>query len=237
VLDEADKRALVGGVYSRMLGAPERTLAEWERAWLARRLPPSGRVLVGAAGVGPEVRWLVARGHAVDALEPSSVGAQACERVAAGGLVAQATYEELANAVLDGAPPGPLGLIAARSYDAVLLGWGSFAHVLDADARLRLIVACARLSPRGPILASIVRRDLAPDPFARAREAGARVGGVIARALGRIPQAGAEACVMGDWFGLAHPFTREEIESLAAAAGRRVIFEGDDPYPHVTLVA
>ena len=40
-------------------------------------------------------------------------------------------------------------------FDAVLLGWGSFGHVLREADRLELLRACDRIAPGGPILLSI----------------------------------------------------------------------------------
>jgi hypothetical protein len=40
------------------------------------------------------------------------------------------------------------------------------------------------------------------------------------------------------WAGFAHEFTREEIEAVAEAVGRNVIWERDETaYPHVTMRA
>jgi hypothetical protein len=208
-------------------------LAPWEEAWLARRLPPPpARVLVGGAGHGVEAAYLASAGYRVDALEPAAAAARAC--AAHAEEVWTARFEDLSRVVLDGAA-GPL---AGRRYDAVLLGWGSLSHVLDARERQRLFAAVARLAPAGPILASfiLVTDETAPG---RADRLGRRAGRALAR-LRRLPSPRDDgALLLGHWFGFIHQFTVDEIEALARACGRTVVWEHDDEtlYPHITLIA
>jgi hypothetical protein len=111
----------------------------------------------------------------------------------------------------------------------VVLGWGSFTHVLEAAERTRLLraldAACA-----GPILASFWMRDLAgASSPGRADALGRRLG----RALARLR--GASGAGLDSAFG--HQFARDEVEALAAGAGRKVIWEGESgAYPHATFV-
>jgi len=104
-------------------------LFPWEARWFERRLPPApARVLVGGAGTGREPVALVAAGYDVDCLEPARELVDRCRRAVPGGVVLQATYEELAAAVLDGAG-GPAAAVAGQSYDAGVLGWTSLSYV------------------------------------------------------------------------------------------------------------
>jgi hypothetical protein len=99
--------------------------------------------------------------------------------------------------------------------------------------QLRAIRGCgARRTTHRPL-----RGDLAPDPFVRARLRGARIGAMLARAVGRSPEEGAEHRAMGHWFGFAHVSSRREIEALARWCGLRAEWEPGEGYPHVTLTA
>jgi hypothetical protein len=120
----------------------------------------------------------------------------------------------------------------------VQLGWGSLTHVLDARERERLLVACARLAPNGPILVSFLTQAFGAGDAGRAARLGARLGrglaGPLARLRGAAPAAGQVA--FGSWFGFAHLFAPGELEALARAAGRRLVHEPTTSYPHATLL-
>ena len=89
-------------------------------------------------------------GYDVVALEPSERAAQHCERrLEPGSTVLRGSYRDLVATVLDGVP-SRLELSSADRFDAVLLGWGSFGHVLREEERLRLLEACDVLCPDGP---------------------------------------------------------------------------------------
>src|SRR4051794_31497614 len=158
---------LVGAVLAEALTLPERSrlvialydasplhrgqgLFGWERPWLQRRLPPPpARLLVGACGAGREALALAAAGYRVDAFDPaSSLVALLNARAGARLRSAAFRYQDLAAAVLDGAG-GAAARFAGERYDAVLLGWTSLSHVLDADERARLLRAVDRLCPEG----------------------------------------------------------------------------------------
>src|SRR5262249_22445928 len=125
----------------------------WERRALdAPVFPRSGRVLIGAAGAGRELCALVERGFSVVAFDPCAPFADAARKAAPrdGATVVQASYEDLVDAV-EGRG-GPLELLRAEPpFDAVVLGWGSFSHVMPASARLALLRALRVLAPRGPV--------------------------------------------------------------------------------------
>ena len=139
-------------------GAPA-DLWRWERTWFERRLPPSpALLLLGGAGAGREAAALTRMGYRVDAFEPVPALQPRCATaVAPDGEALIGTYQDLARSVLNG-QPGPLDRFAGRRYQAVILGWGSFTHVLDASDRQQTLLACARLTPTGPILASFWMR-------------------------------------------------------------------------------
>jgi hypothetical protein len=206
-------------------------LKDWESLMLDRWLPkPPARVLVTAAGSGREARALIARGYAVDALEPVPGMAAACAAVPGIGVVVQATHEDLARAV--GGGGGPAAPLSDRRYDAVLVGWGSFPHVLSRDGQLRLLATCDRLTPSGPILLSFFARVRTPDERLRAFGAGVSVGRRLAASRGGMPK---EFDIGFAWnVGFTHPSTADEIGVLASSLDR-VAETVLTPYGHAVL--
>ena len=222
-------------VYETAFGREgRRELRDWEKDWFERRLPAApARILVGAAGMGPEVIHLTKLGYVVDAFDPSSTASSACATVGA-EIVAECRYEDLSSAVLDGAQI--LRGLATQHYDAAILGLGSFSHLLDPDERLRLLSACDQICPNGPILASFVDVIQNSSP-GRGRELGNRLGLLVKRLRRKVHKYGdASRLCFGAAFGFLHLFTNEEVEELATRIGRRVIWEVKHADPHVTLV-
>lgn len=127
----------------------------WERNWFVARLPPPpARMLLGAAGAGRELLWLLDAGYGVAAFEPArSMVALAERRLRGRAHVATFRFEDLIDAVLRSAS-GPARSIADARYDAVILGWESFSHVVDREMQADLFRALDRICPHGPLLAS-----------------------------------------------------------------------------------
>jgi hypothetical protein len=231
-LSPGELRALSVRLYGVSLSAagPHDRLFDWEVPWFQTRLPPPpARLFVGGAGAGREVLALAPRGYEIDALEPAAV---LVPRLAESGarLAVCASYEELADAV--GGGGGEAAVIAGRTYDAVLLGWGSLTHVMRAEDRVRVLVACTKLT-RGPILASFWMKDHGMQSIdGRAVAIGRRAGRALARLRGAAPAAAA-----GEPFAFGHAFERDEIEALGRAIGRRVAWDGAaGEYPHATFL-
>jgi hypothetical protein len=208
----------------------------WEAEWFARRLPPAPAfLLLGGAGAGREAGPLRRLGYRVDAFEPAEAAARRCAEIVEGaGQVLRGTYQDLARATLEG-EAGALTPLAGHRYDAVVLGWGSFTHLLDLDDRRRALAACDRLTPEGPILASfwlVSGRETAPR---RGTSIGLRIGRTIRRFRGMSGHGNGDAFT--GWCGFAHPFSRAEIDDLAAGINRRAVWEAEQgSYPHVTLL-
>lgn len=239
LLTAEEKRSLASSIYARAGSrGPLRPLSGWERAWFAQRLPaPPARVLVGGAGTGAEVRFLLDQGYRVDALEPTPLVAKRCgDLIGSRGIVAAASYEQLAEAVLDGSET-PASIIADLRYDAILLGWGSLSHVLAATERERLLRACHALARSGPILASCLVGDVA-SRGGRGGLAAISLGRRMAGLLGRVSDDDPAAQAFLPWAGFCHVFIREEIEHLSGHAGRRLIWEqaSEPAYPHMTFL-
>jgi hypothetical protein len=203
----------------------------WEEKMFDEWLPaPPARVLVTAAGSGREARALIARGYAVDALEPVPGMAAACAAVPGIGAVVQATHEDLARAVAGGG--GPAAPLGDRRYDAVLVGWGSFTHVLSRHGQESLLRACDRLAPSGPILLSFFARHGGPASRSAALRAGTALGRRVA-AQRRLPARDLEVGLAWN-LGFTHALTEDEIAALAEGLRRRSEMVAE-PYGHAVM--
>ena len=232
-LTTAERSALGLALYADALeraplGAdPEARPFDWETAWWAEALPPApASVLIGGAGTGREVRALQAAGYEVHACDPVPAAAAALAVLLGPGRAACARHEDTSRW------PGPARL------DAVIFGWGSLTHVLDADDRRRILQAAAART-HGPILASVWIRDAFPVVPGRAVTFGHRLGRGVARARGLALahlQASPDLEGFAPWCGFGHRFDLDELEALGRIIGRPTRFE-PAPYPHVTWSA
>jgi hypothetical protein len=156
LLRDTEKEALSIDLYDTSF-RPENDhdgLYEWEQQWFERRLPaPPASILIGAAGSGREASALRKLGYHVHVFEPSASAFQLCRIKLGSEFVDQASYEDLVATVLRGKSTR-LRLASEVTFDAVLLGWGSFGHVLQRTDRLELLRACDQIAPDGPILLS-----------------------------------------------------------------------------------
>jgi hypothetical protein len=233
-LTSAEKTDLTIALYGVRTVALDTQLSEWEARWYAQALPPApARLLLAAAGHGRELVPLCEAGYAVDAFEPAAKHAAVLrDRAGHRAETARGSFADLSATVLRG-EVNALHAFSRRSYDAVILGWGSFTHVLDARDREELLRACVRLAGHGPVLASFwvggegVTRS-------RALELGAALGRRLA-AWRDVTATVPSGQVFRTHCGFAHEFTRAEVEGLAARCGRRVVW-GEYGYPHVTFV-
>lgn len=214
----------------------EAGLHPWEESWLRRELPTApARVLVGAAGTGREALVLAKWGYRVDAFEPAKRPASHCATALSGAArVVRGCFDDLIATVLEGAST-PLSEFGSQHYDAVLLGWGGLSHVLRREQRTRLLRACDRLAPWGPILASFFM-----DPHAAGRQAcgrAAALGRVLGSWVSRMRPAASPAAELEftTWGGFLYHFGAEEIHELACAAGRTLVWQHEGGFPHATF--
>jgi hypothetical protein len=214
-------------------------LFDWERAALADpAFPARGRVLLGGAGGGRELRGLCELGYDVLALEPSerlSAGAAAVAARCAPGAarVERASYSALCAAV--SARRGPLwGALAAAPLDAVVLGWGSLPHVTEATARVALWTALHALAPQAPVLLS----HYAPGDFPE-RSRAERLATHLRRAMAGLGAPG--AATPGLRFlphaGFVAVLPTEALVAEAAVAGYDPLWIRARPYRHALLHA
>jgi uncharacterized protein with GYD domain len=124
--------------------------------------------------------------------------------------------------------------LLGRPFDGVILGQGSFTHVVEADDREALLRALARIAPAAPVLISYNARydwPVKPDPGRRVRALRSVLGKVGIRTrdlpigMGFSPE-----------FGFKYVFEAEEIVELAAASGYRVERSTIHEFPHAVLV-
>lgn len=210
----AEQQALTLALYAAA-GAALRPLFPWEVEWFDALLPPPpARILVAGAGAGAEVVALRARGYAVAATEPVERLARQCAEVGA-RPVWRLDHEAL-------------GSLAGERFDAVLLGWGSLTHVLTPAGRQRTLEAAAALTS-GPILASFwTQASAGPPPSGRLVAWAERAGTAVATVRGHPPPSGLRFFA---WCGFGCTLERPELEGLAQALGRRLVW-WDAPYPH-----
>lgn len=137
-------------------------LFDWETAFAKRYLPQDPcRVLIGGSGAGREAYHMSRRGHDVVAFDPIPQFVETMARSMSADLRVhpyRARYQDLPR--LNPATPNhPAGdLSAMPPFDAAILGWSSFSHILDEDASIETLRTMAR-HVHGPILVSFFTRD------------------------------------------------------------------------------
>lgn len=210
-LQDSEKEALSIDLYDASFDPrnDHEGLYGWEEQWFERRLPSApASILVGAAGAGREAAALDRLGYEVHAFEPSRRAYELCKTVLGERRAQQASYQDLIETALHGETTR-LELPRNASFDAVLLGWGSFGHVLGQGQRFELLRACDRVAQAGPILLSLF------DPPGKAERG---------------------APVYTAWGGfLARP-TVEELDEHAEALNRRLIVSLQSRSHYATLL-
>jgi SAM-dependent methyltransferase len=193
-------------------------LFPWEEQIVQERFPPPpARILVGGAGGGREALALARLGYEVVAFDPSEWLVRALAS-RPGVTVFRGRYEELGEM-----------FGTDESFDAVVLGWGSFSHLRSERDRVETLRAAGQLTA-GPILVSFLAvKGAASAALSRLRR-------LLPRRRERDP---------GDVFavtiGFYHPVDEAEVRALAQAAGLEVehasFDERDTNWPHVVLRA
>ncbi len=216
--------AMTSAIYARDRGYVaggarfEARLFEWEARLLEHpRVPRRGRVLIGGAGGGRELRVMCERGYEVTAFEPCEDLQRAAHAVAAsyaGARVLRGSYRDL-----DAAARGE-GALASLSNDApyalVIAGWRSLSHVIEEEERVAMFRSLARIAKGAPILASFLSHR-GPRAEGRAQRA-------LRRTLARLgaPAVAPEGASFIPSAGFAVALAREDIERLAAACDREL---------------
>lgn len=194
-------------------GAPRAELIWWERAAIESYFPAApARVLVGGAGAGREVLALVDGGYEVVAFEPSPSLLQVLSEqpgIESRATIFQAAYQDLPRLR---AVPGSevFDLRELGSFDAAVLGFGSFSHLRTREERIAALRAVGSVT-RGAVLISFIDcRDTRDRPSHRWIR---RLPGSLARD---------PANIFSVEIGFYHLTSRAELEDECAQAGLRV---------------
>ncbi|HEU4566110.1 MAG TPA: class I SAM-dependent methyltransferase [Gemmatimonadaceae bacterium] len=205
-------------------------LFDWERELLARaEVPRGGRVLVGGAGGGRELRRLREMGYEVVGFEPvAALARRAAESLAGdpGARVLRGSYADLVRAAAG--EGGPLAeLRELPPADLVLIGWGSIAHVREEADRLALLRAARVLAPRAPVALGFDDYGPPDPPGSRRAAWRARLRRLLA-ALGAPSRARDDERFL-HWAGFLRGMTPEELARLAREAGYDLAWVASDP--------
>lgn len=192
-------------------------LFDWEEAAVKRFFPPPpARVLVGGAGSGREAFALAEVGYTVVAFEPvdSLVREMRVRQSKQSGDVRayRGAYRDM-PLLGQGDPQGTVDLREERPFDAAIIGWGSFSHLVTDAERTMTLRRFAGVT-RGPILASFYP---APTQEMRATRSDGVRGWVRRRATRR----GTSRFSLKD--GYCRLLTATEFEALAAEASLDVL--------------
>ena len=150
-------------------------LFPWEEQVIERFFPPSpARILVGGAGGGREVFALANRGYEVVAFEPSRALVRSMSNMVSEGMdvkVFCAGYDDLPH--LSPVRPGDsiANLEDMSTFDAAIVGWGSFSHLTSKESRVRGLKAFAKAA-KGPIVVSSFHSDPVPKTYDPPRNCG-----------------------------------------------------------------
>lgn len=223
LLDAEGERRFRNAVWKRTdVAAPGAQLMGWEEVWFQADLPPPpARVLVGAAGRGREVRWLVERGYDVTAFEPVAAFLDDLRRAGC-SLVECASVEEIAAG-------GGRTLRSAAPFDAYLMTWGGLSLVRGREAHRAALAIGRELVPEGPLLLSYLHAG-------RGQGRARALGRSVARRLGLSGRE--EGDQLYPHLGIVHAFEEDELRLLATQTGSQLLRPpaGVLDYPHVTLV-
>jgi hypothetical protein len=217
-----DARELTAWRYARMPDYlqpwhRESGLFDFEQRAIERFFPAApAHLLVHGAGGGRETHVLLERGYRVTAAEP--VGALVAAARAALGERATVVHAGLEASDCE-ALRGP--------FDAVIIGWSAYGHLVDRATRVRVLQSLRRACPRGPVLLS-----WREGPMPGLRGAAHTVAGGAGRAASESPRAVSH-------FGLFHAVLDEaRLRDEAHEAGYTLAAYGsygDSGYPHAVL--
>ena len=203
----------------------------WERQAVRDFFPaPPARVLLGGAGGGREAYALIEMGYTVVAFDPAPVLAASMRekaRAEYSGLLDAycAGYEDLPiMPATPDSPPVDLGKLPP--FDAAILGWSSFSHLILDSARIAALTGFAALT-RGPLLVSYFseQAQLVPVPSG---------GGPLNALRRRAFRRGNAMFTTG--IGYARLISEGELKEIAGRAGLRVVHvDSESGWPHAIL--
>jgi hypothetical protein len=223
ILTEADWLQLGRSMYGRSLkysrGSEhnESGLFAFERNAIEQHFPPPpAAILVGACGGGRELFALVERGYRIAAAyDPVASFIEA--------LREDARFSELKDRLCVGthqaiesiARLAPLGR-HGNPVDAVIVGWGSYTHVMGTRRRIEFLRSLRALCPRGPVLVSFFAET--GNEAERPRQFRSK----LRRLLGTTDAMVEEGDGLHRGAGGIHHFTEASFAAEVAEAGYRV---------------
>jgi len=209
-------------------------LFSWEEKVLSGPLfPRAGRVLLGGAGAGRELVALVARGYHVVAFDPCLRFADAARGTVTTDKaeVFHASYEDLVVA-MEGRGGRLAPVAGGPRFDAAIVGWGSFSHILPSSKRAEVLRAIRLVCPGGPVLLSFGYIGGVPEVVGKGR-----VRNVFRSAFAKLgaPVLSEDRDHFVRGIGFFSYLGRDEIEKVAADAGYAIALFEESPYPHAVL--
>jgi hypothetical protein len=209
-----------------------RELFSWERRAVRDFFPgPPARVLLGGAGGGREAYALIEMGYTVLAFDPASELAASMKEKARvmhpGKLDAYcAAYEDLPLMPAPSSEGGPVDLRTLPTFDAAILGWCSFSHLIEDSARVAALAGFAALTS-GPILVSYFSDQA---QVMRAPTGGGLINALRRRAFRR------GASMFTTAIGYARLLTEAEVRDIVERAGLEVVhLDRDGEFPYAIL--
>ena len=194
-------------------------LHRWETVVVDQYFSECKTVLLGAAGGGREIVALSKKGIRVDGFECCRSLMESCRQLLSSlGITSEVIYAEPDTV------PDQFGV-----YDGLIMGWGSYAHIIGQKQRVQLLTDFRQhVQPGGPLLLSF---------FTRTRDsAGFRLTTGLANFIRRI--SGAELIEVGDRLttDFRHFFLESEIREELNKAGFDLQFYSTKPYGHAIAV-
>jgi SAM-dependent methyltransferase len=220
--------------YDPASSAFRKYLFPWEEQVIEKFFPPPpARILVGGAGGGREVFALANRGYEVVAFEPSRALVESMSNMVSEGMdikVFCAGYDDLPHL-----SPVKLGNSMANledmnTFDAAIVGWGSFSHLTNKESRVRTLKTFAKAT-KGPIVISFLSfrpnaKDIPPPSKLRRF-----LPGNFNREVGN---------AFSVYIGFYHEMHEAEIIDIAHQAGLNMVHlstDGRDTnWPHAVLM-
>ena len=204
-------------------------LFPWEEKVVAEYFPRvPARLIIGGAGGGREVLALARMGYDVVAFEPSAVLADMARRATKGSNVRvyRGGYEDLPRMFpwREQEPDGTGNVDS--TFDAAILGWGSYSHLRTEDQRIQTLSWFAR-HVQGPILLSFYQ-------FAKSR----KISTDRRRRLKIWPslRVGNRFSV---YIGYTHDVSAAELRAVADRSGLTIVHLNEDSrdtnWPHAIL--
>jgi len=223
-----DLRAGIEDVWERSSPADaaiDAGLMDWEEEVVRRFLNPDDRILLVGSGPGRDFVALVARGYRVTGVEPAQRAIATARRHLAGrGLSAEIVEGFFEDVALPGA------------FDAIVFSYCCYSFIPGSPRRIAALrKAAAHLTVSGRIVISyLTERSGHPALIRLARLSSALSGSDWRPEPGDIVDPVDPAAPL---YHYEHPFTAEEIEREARAAGLQVAHRCDFPdNPVVVLV-